>query len=73
MRDTQRGRDTGRGRSRRREPDAGLDPETPGSHPEPKADAQPWSHPGVPTFPLFKNLIIYIIRLHMKIEGHSTC
>ena len=31
-----------------REPDAGLDPRTPGSHPEPKADAQPLSHPGVP-------------------------
>ena len=26
----------------------GLDPGTPGSHPEPKADAQPLSHPGVP-------------------------
>ena len=33
MRDTEteRGRDTGRGRSR--EPDVGLDPGTPGSHP----------------------------------------
>ena len=31
-----------------REPGAGLDPGTPGSHPEPKADAQPLSHPGVP-------------------------
>ena len=26
----------------------GLDPRTPGSQPEPKADAQPLSHPGVP-------------------------
>ena len=26
----------------------GLDPGTPGSHPEPKADAQGLSHPGVP-------------------------
>ena len=26
----------------------GLDPRTPGSHPEPKADAQLLSHPGVP-------------------------
>ena len=25
-----------------------LDPQTPGSCPEPKADAQPPSHPGVP-------------------------
>ena len=31
-----------------REPDAGLDPGSPGSCPEPKADAQPLSHPGVP-------------------------
>ena len=31
----------------RREPDVGLDPRTPGSRPEPKADAQPLSHPGV--------------------------
>ena len=31
-----------------REPDMGLDPETLGSCPEPKTDAQPLSHPGVP-------------------------
>ena len=31
-----------------KEPDAGLDPKTPGSCPEPKADAQPLSHSGVP-------------------------
>ena len=42
MRDPERGRDIGRGRSRLcREPDAGLDPRTLGSRPEPKADAQP--------------------------------
>ena len=29
------------------EPDVGLDPRTPGSHPELKANAQPLSHPGV--------------------------
>ena len=48
MRDTKR--DTARGRSRlpAEEPDAGLNPRTPGSCPEPKADAQPLSHPGVP-------------------------
>ena len=28
------------------EPNVGLDPRTPGSRPEPKADAQPLSHPG---------------------------
>ena len=32
------------------EPDVGLDPRIPGSHPEPKADAQPLNHPGVPHF-----------------------
>ena len=30
------------------EPDVRLDPRTPGSGPEPKIDAQPLSHPGVP-------------------------
>ena len=29
------------------EPDAGLDPRTPGSLPELKADSQPLSHPGI--------------------------
>ena len=33
-----------------REPDSGLDPKTPGSRPEPKADAQLLSHPGIPKF-----------------------
>ena len=50
MRDTERGRDKGRGRSRLPHggADAGLDPMTPGSCPEAKADAQPLSHPGAP-------------------------
>ena len=30
-----------------REPDVGLDPRTPGSRPELKADAPPLSHPGI--------------------------
>ena len=33
-----------------RKPNVGLDPRTPGSHPESKADAQPLSHPGVPVY-----------------------
>ena len=49
MRYTERGRDTGRGRN-------GLHAGSPmwdlisdsGSHPEPKADTQPLSHPGIP-------------------------
>ena len=36
-----------------REPDAGLDPGTLGSCCEPKADAQPMSHPDVPIFTIF--------------------
>ena len=30
------------------EPEVGLDPRTPGSHPGPKAGAKPLSHPGIP-------------------------
>ena len=33
-----------------REPDAGLNPESPGSHPGPKAGAKLLSHPGIPGF-----------------------
>ena len=54
-RQRKRGRDTGRGRSRQRkkqvpckEPNAGLDPRTPGSCPGLKAGAKPLSHPGIP-------------------------
>ena len=49
MRDTHREAETGRGRSRL---PAGIPmrdyPRTLGSLPEPKADAQPLSHPGAP-------------------------
>ena len=49
-------RDTERQRHRQREEkqapcnesNVGFDPGNPGSGPEPKADAQPLSHPGVP-------------------------
>ena len=45
----ERSRDTGRRRGRLcRDPDAGLEPGTLGSRPEPKADAQSLSHPGAP-------------------------
>ena len=49
MRDKQRERERHRQREKQtpsREPDAGLDPRTPGSQPEPKADAQPLSYLG---------------------------
>ena len=48
-REIERGRDTGRGRSRLHAgTDVGLDPTTPGSCPEPKAEVQPLSHPAIP-------------------------
>ena len=37
-----------------REPDVGLDPRTRGSHPEPKADTQLLSLPGIPRLKLLK-------------------
>ena len=46
MRDTERGRDIEREEAPCKEPEVGLDPGTPGSQPEPKADTQPLSHPG---------------------------
>ena len=51
MRDTERERQRHRQREKQapcREPDMGLDPRTPGSHPGPKADIQLLSHSGVP-------------------------
>ena len=51
MRDRERERQRHRQREKQtpcREPDVGLDPRTPGSPSEPKADSQPLSHPGVP-------------------------
>ena len=52
MRDTHTHRGRNRGREKqapRGEPDVGLDPRTAGSRPEPKADAQPLSYPGILT------------------------
>ena len=52
MIDTERERQRHRRRQKQapcREPDAGLDPGTPGSRPGPKAGAKPLSHPGIPS------------------------
>ena len=47
MKDTEREAETQREKQApRREPDAGLNPRTLGSRLEPKAGAQPLSHPG---------------------------
>ena len=43
-----------------REPNAGLDPRTPGSQPEPKIDTQPLSHPGAPRRILVKRNSVYV-------------
>ncbi|CAD7685649.1 unnamed protein product [Nyctereutes procyonoides] len=37
----------------KQKPNVGLNPRTPGSPPEPKADTQPLSHPGIPRFHYF--------------------
>ena len=51
MSDTEKERQGHRQREKQalhKEPDVGLEPGTQGSRPEPKADTQPLSHPGVP-------------------------
>ena len=56
MRDTERERQRHRQMEKQapcQELDAELDPRTLGSCPEPKADPQPLSHPGVPTTIIF--------------------
>ena len=50
------------------EPDAGLDPGTPGSPPEPKADAQPLSHPGATYFLFFSLFLIFLKRFYLLIH-----
>ena len=60
MRDTEKGRDIVRGRSRRHagSPMWDSDPGTPGSRPEPKADAQSLSHTGILEINLFIHQIL---------------
>ena len=54
-RERERGRDTGRGRSRLcREPDVGLDPRTLGSQPVPKVDYSTTEPPRCPSIFIFK-------------------
>ena len=64
MRDTERGRQRHRQREKQapcREPDVGLDPLTLGSRPEPKADSQPLSHPGIPPYKCFIIFLAYMM------------
>ena len=74
MRDTERDKDTRRGRSREKqvphgEPELGLEPRTPASCPVWKADAQLLSHPGAP---LSHFLIHHVppFRLHLHLFFH---
>ena len=77
MRDTERERQRHRQREKqapRREPDVGLDPGTPGSRAEPKADTQLLSRPSVPivlvSLQFFKNLnhiSFYLILLSFHV------
>ena len=65
-------RDTERQRYRQREkqapckePNEGLDPRTPGSRPEPKADAQPLSHPGSP------HALLILVSPHLYLQCYT--
>ena len=76
MRD--RGRERQRHRQREkqapcREPTAGLDPRIKGSCPEPKADAQPLSHPGVPEANVFNVPVEEEKRVNGQGGGQSVC
>ena len=54
-----------------REPNVGLDPRTRGSRPEPKADAQPLSHPGTPHCIIFKmGAILVVLGVATEPKGH---
>ena len=68
MRDTERQRHRWREKQAPcREPNVGLDSRTPGSRPEPKADAQLLSHPGIPVRQFLKKLNI---ELHIIQQFH---
>ena len=52
------------------EPDMGLDPGPPGSCPEPKADVQPLSHPGIPKFAVVLNFMTKIVHSYLVEFGY---
>ena len=76
MRETERSRDIDRGRGRLPTggSDVGLNPRTWRSQPEPKADAQPQSNPGIPSFNFliaFHFITLYfLLREHFQIVPH---
>ena len=70
MRERERERQRHRQREKQapcRKPDVGLDPGTPGSRPEPKADAQPLSHQGA-LKTIFKKDFIYLFMREREAE-----
>ena len=70
MRDTERKRQRHRLRKKQalcREPDVGIDSRILGSHPQPKADAQPLSHPGVPRYNLILSTHMYAQTCHFVV------
>ena len=70
----ERGRDTRQSENQApcRKCDAGLDPRTPGSCPDPKADAQPVSHPGAPKCPLLLDTCCHFFFFNSLLY-HSGC
>ena len=67
-RERERGRDTGRGRSRLLSGTLMRNPiPRPGSRPEPEADAQPLSHPGVLILHLLKKYVHTGMYIHKYI------
>ena len=64
MRDTQREAERHGQREKQaplRELDAGFDSQTPGSCPEPKADTQPLSHPGIPRSTVLISRLLFVL------------
>ena len=67
MKETERERQRNKQREKQapcREPDVGLDPRTPRSCPEPKAEAQPLSQPGATTLGLLIKFYSELFCLH---------
>ncbi|CAK7307008.1 hypothetical protein VULLAG_LOCUS12961 [Vulpes lagopus] len=56
-----------------RKPDVGLNPRTLGLHPEPKADAQLLSHPGVPDPSLFYHPISKMNIFYLQFRVYISC
>ena len=60
-----------------RDPNVGLDPGTPGSHPGPKAGTQPLSHPGIPICSFLYAVLVQLLSWgfysHIKWTSQLFC